>query len=286
LQKYGYQPQLIELARQVGPHSAVKLGAVLPRSIFAASAVMLAPPAIKRMETATMAIENFAPLDMQHGIDAKRFIPEALRGTFFPAADDKDLPQIYALLDAGKTPLLFDMLQTSGLDFKSLFDGKAAEEFKHVAPYLVQLEEENGFTRHLFTRSDLPTDMWGKENALYFHSRDDFDTVRSRLRRLTRLRDTDGKWYFNRFWEPQFFLFLAHAMTDTSLFQNLHSMEYFFIPMGDEFYRITPGRAEIKQDHAYQMNKLFDSGTMTVVYRHILQLKQDFAADAAFFGEH
>jgi len=281
LQKYGYQQRIIELARQVSSKSGVKLGAILSRSIFSATPLAMSIPAFTKVETVTETIENFKPLDMQHGVDEKKFLPEALKDTLFPSIDNQNPPQVYAVIDAGKTSLLYDMLQESGLNFKCLFDGKAAEEFKHVAPYLVQMEEKNNFTRHLFTRSSLPADMWGKENALYFHSRDNFDIVRNRLRKLTRVCDTDKKWYFNRFWEPQYFLFLAHAMTDTAMFRSFENMEHFFIPIGDEFCKITLGRAEIRKEHAYQMDKLFDSGTSTVVYRHILQLKQDFKVDVA-----
>ena len=108
----------------------------------------------------------------------------------------------YAILDAAKIPFLPEFLDASGLEHRCLFTGKALEELGSVAPWLVELEQENSFTRDLLTRSDAPRHHWGKEAGIFIRTGFDLDETFQHFRKFTRLQDASGKWLFFRFWEP------------------------------------------------------------------------------------
>lgn len=153
------------------------------------------------------------PLDTQFGLDPKKTVPDSLHEILFgqplPSETEithyqKEVPVLrtYAVLDATKMPyLLLDLLEGSGLHYASLFQGKAQEDYFRQAPYLVELDENNAFTRQLFTGTKGILGLWEKSLGSFVRSRSDFDPLRHHLRKFTRLRDEQNKWYFFRFWE-------------------------------------------------------------------------------------
>ncbi|QDC10126.1 DUF4123 domain-containing protein [Oceanicola sp. D3] len=160
-------------------------------------------------------IEGVQPLDAQIGVDAPKTVPDALQELLFgqPAAtpdetaaaggDASALPALttYAVLDAGKVANLPDLLEGSGLDHRCLFKGAAEEELKTVAPWLVQIEEGNRFSRNLFTAGDAPWQLWDKAPGLILRTRAGFEEVWKHLRHFTRVRGPADEWLYWRFWE-------------------------------------------------------------------------------------
>jgi Domain of unknown function (DUF4123) len=205
-----------------GPSLAetVEQGAPLSFGVFVRTGAPLAD-GLLHVET----IDGVMPLGRQTGVWPKLTTPEALRNVLFgqPAPDPgltrpgavpsaQALPDLltYAILDAAKLPLLPDLLEQSGLQFRCLFKGKAYDTLKDAAPYLVQLTEDHAFTRSLFTAAGMPADLWGKDLGIYIRTRQTLDDLWTHFRKFTRLRDTRGKWYFWRFWEPAFFHAARH----------------------------------------------------------------------------
>ncbi|WP_179381730.1 DUF4123 domain-containing protein [Jannaschia marina] len=153
-------------------------------------------------------IEGVEPLDDQLGVAEPLSVPTALRDPLFGQPDiiagRSVLPlHTYAVLDAARVPGLPEMLDGSGLDHACLFQGQAASELRDVAPWLVRLEESHGLTRALFTRGDGPNHLWDKEPGIFLRSQEALDAVRKHLRKFTKVRDEDGRWYYARFWEPR-----------------------------------------------------------------------------------
>lgn len=160
-------------------------------------------------------IEGIEPLDTQIGVLQKRAVPDVLRDVLFgqpePTAseieaaggDASAVPPMRtdAILDAAKVVNLPDLLEDSGLEHRCLFKGDAYDEMKDVAPWLVRLEEGNGFTRNLFTLSDAPWHLWSTEPGIYVRSRHDFDSLWRHFRKFTRVQDEAGKWFYFRFWD-------------------------------------------------------------------------------------
>lgn len=166
-----------------------------------------------RVET----IEGVEPLDAQLGVFPKKTVPDALQDTLFgqlepteveieaAGGDPSAVPPMltYAILDAAKVKNLPELLADSGLEHRCLFKGNAYNELKDVAPWIVQLEEDNSFTRNLFTRSDAYWHLWDREPGIYVRSRGTLGELWRHFRKFTKLQDEKGKWFYFRFWEPR-----------------------------------------------------------------------------------
>lgn len=156
------------------------------------------------------------PLDAQFDRHPKQTVPDPLQEPLFGqpaptpadhAALGRDVPPMatYAVLDAAKMPyLLTGLIDVSGLRAQSLFQGDAQEELGQYAPYLVELTADNKLTRRLFTAPDNAGGLWGKELGIFLRARLGFDDMRKHLRRLTRVQDQHGKWFYFRFWEGRY----------------------------------------------------------------------------------
>jgi len=223
----GYRLDWAEDVLPAGPwvarHPAAG-GAELARSVHAGRRVALGPMmALAALGEAGAApdqnwlqVEELGPvepLDAQFGVHPKKSAPDALRDALFGQPEPSDaereafgdtLPLLatYAVLDAAKMPyLLTSLLESSGLRYQSLFQGAAQEDLGEHAPYLVELCEDNDFTRRLFTGPDGIGGLWVKDLGIFIRSRAGFDALRKHLRKFTRVQDEEGKWFYFRFWD-------------------------------------------------------------------------------------
>lgn len=163
------------------------------------------------------AIENVVPLDAQIGAVVKKTVPDALYDALFgqPAPSPAEIEaaggdpaavppmQTYAILDAAKVTHLPEVLEDSELEHRCLFKGKAYDDLKNVAPWIVRLEDGNTFTRNLFTSSDAYWHLWDNEPGIYVRSRASLDDMWRHFRKFTKIKDEAGNWFYFRFWEPR-----------------------------------------------------------------------------------
>ena len=171
-------------------------------------------------------IEGVEPLDAQFGIADPKTVPDLLYGPLFgqlkptegeleQAGGDPDkVPPLntYAILDAAEVAGLPELLAVSGLEHRCLFKGEAFDELAEVAPWVVRLEDGDGFTRNLFTRSDAGWHLWDKEPGIYLRSRGTLDDMWGHFRKFTKVKGEGGEWFYFRFWEPFILIGLAeHA---------------------------------------------------------------------------
>ncbi|MCG7625698.1 DUF4123 domain-containing protein [Epibacterium sp. Ofav1-8] len=179
-----------------------------------------APGGPKQMDdgVSTLKIEQISelePLDSQIGIDPPKSAPDALAQRLFgkPALTTEELesadgdptkvPEMhtYVILDASKVTNLPEMLETSGLEHRCFFKGQVFEELNAVAPWLVRLEENNAFCRGLFTKSDAPWHLWGRNFGLFIRSRLTFDRLWQHLRKFTKIEGETSSTSLLRYWE-------------------------------------------------------------------------------------
>ncbi|RCW86791.1 DUF4123 domain-containing protein [Paracoccus lutimaris] len=173
---------------------------------------------------ATETIGGVRPLDAQLGIWPKKTVPDALYPWLFgPAgqtadaagqpepAEDSPPMNSFALLEAARAPQLPELLDRSELEWCSLFSGKAAQELREVAPYLVRISDDSRFTRCLFSNAGMPDDLWDAAPGIFLRSRKSLAELRRQFRRFTRIQQESGKWYYFRFWE---IAALQHATSD------------------------------------------------------------------------
>ncbi len=111
--------------------------------------------------------------------------------------------KVYAILDAGKVTHLLDYIEDSDCAYECLFQGDTAQEMRDVAPYIVELNPREDFTRDVFSVSGMPRDIWGKEAGIFIRSRLGIFDLRKHFRRFTRIQvKADKRWVYFRFWEP------------------------------------------------------------------------------------
>ena len=172
-------------------------------------------------------LEGIEPLDGQFGVYPRKTVPDPLYEPLFgqPEPTEEEIEhyggkenvppmKLYAILDAAKVkvPGLRTMLRTSGLDFACLFTGQDYEMLKDSAPYIVELEEDNNFTRILFTHDPKMPDellnahLWHKELGIYIRSRANLRELGQHFMQFVRVQDEEGKHYIFRFWEETWIL--------------------------------------------------------------------------------
>lgn len=209
LARHGAQQQQIGgLARSVHPGNPVELGHM--------TAIGADGEPEKESYLNIEEIKGVEPLDLQFGVHPQKTVPDSLYEPLFgqPEPTEAETSQYgsaeavppmrtYAVLDAAKMPyLLTGFIESSELPAQSLFQGDTAEELKEHSPYLVELTEDNDFTKRLLTGPKGVNGLWEKELGIYIRSRGNFAAVRSHLRKFTRIRDDKGDWSYWRFWEP------------------------------------------------------------------------------------
>lgn len=160
-------------------------------------------------------VRNVEPLDRQFGMQPKKTVPETLYDTLLGQPDPSETEiaaaggdpaavppmRTYAVLDAAKVMNLPELLAASALKHHCLFKGKSCDELKNVAPWIVQLENGNDFTRRLFTGPKGINGLWDKEPGIYIRSRASLEDMRKHFRKFTRVTDENGNWFYFRFWE-------------------------------------------------------------------------------------
>ncbi|NSX55260.1 DUF4123 domain-containing protein [Parasulfitobacter algicola] len=159
-------------------------------------------------------IEGLEPLDDQFGLYPPKTVPDALHEPLFGQTDPDTRCHTYAILDAAKVPNLPELLSTSELEHRCLFNGQAEDDLGDVAPWIVKLEDGNTFTRYLFTQDpedSVPWYLWSKEPGIYIRSTASLDDLWRHFRKFTKFTDHTGKAFFFRFWEPM----MANAYLDT-----------------------------------------------------------------------
>lgn len=155
------------------------------------------------------------PLNSQIGVLLKKTVPDELRKLLFGQRDpscgtDASPLRTYAVLNAAKLPyLLTGLLEASGLRHQSLFQGAAQAQLNESAPYLIALSPDSELTRQLTTGREGVNGLWQHELGIFLRSRADFDEVRKHLRKFTRIRDAQAKWFYFAFWDPGCIAWLA-----------------------------------------------------------------------------
>ena len=219
-------------------------------------------------------VEGVEPLDSQFGVHPPKTVPDALYEPLFgqpdptPAeeaqygsADKVPSLHTYAILDAAKVVNFVEMLEASGLEHRCLFKGDAAEEMRDVAPYVVQLEEGNDFTRNLFSKDpeqEVPWFMWDREPGIYIRSRGSLDDMRKHFRKFTKVQDENRKWYYQRLYDPKNLVYYLDGIK-----MSLPSIQRFFSPSAmhpiSSFVTIVANEGNVAR--IYQQELMLRTGT-------------------------
>ena len=112
----------------------------------------------------------------------------------WPKGERRD---IWMILDAARDRRIFRMLLESHFDYSCLYSGTLPPALEIVAPYLVQLEFEDRYTRRLIEQA------WGNSWGVFLRSNTRMDKLRRHLRGFLVVRDPKGESLVFRYYDPR-----------------------------------------------------------------------------------
>jgi Domain of unknown function (DUF4123)/FHA domain len=104
---------------------------------------------------------------------------------------------LYAILDAARDPLVYQLVHACPDKKQSLYEGPQASELAFVAPYLVALPKESPFLERLVREG------WGKSWGVYLTCEKPFEELRKDLRRFLTVELEGGKKVLFRYYDPR-----------------------------------------------------------------------------------
>ncbi len=152
------------------------------------------------------------PDQSQTPLQYQKWIAPELHETLFGQPNDGLKLRTYFIVDPTlrkKVVGKFD-LDDSAVDIpkRCLFKGKAAEELKEAAPYLLDMTllkdtSSNHDTLPSFHK-DFFENHWGQNTGIFIRSTAGFEEVWHHFRKFTKLQmEEDNRWIFFRFWDPR-----------------------------------------------------------------------------------
>ncbi len=115
---------------------------------------------------------------------------------FWPKGGRRD---IWMLIDGARDRKIFGMLLDSYLTYACLYSGPIAPELEIAAPYLVQLEFEDRYSRRLIENA------WGNSWGIFLKCDAGLEALRRHLARFLSVRDTAGMPLIFRYYDPRVF---------------------------------------------------------------------------------
>ena len=122
---------------------------------------------------------------------------------------------LFAVLDGASVPGLRQVLHEQEPEYWCLFPGDLEPDMAEVAPYLVGLSPESGFTHWLLSNG------WGNHWGIFVVTSAEIRDMRAHFRSLVKVYDADGKAMYFRFYDPRVlrrFLPTCHAGELAELF--------------------------------------------------------------------
>ncbi len=130
---------------------------------------------------------------------------------------------LFCLLDAAREPKIISLLQQSNVKYQSLYQGETQEKLAHVAPYLVQFQDNTAFLEKLLRNG------WGKRWCSFFTSDESFANLRRHFRKFVFVKDERGETVYFRFYDPSILRTFLPACNAEELKQFFGNIERFLL---------------------------------------------------------
>jgi hypothetical protein len=121
---------------------------------------------------------------------------EHIINTLWPAG----LPSrvnVWMILDGARDERIFSAVDRSYQDKCCLYAGDLPWQMQMTAPYLVQLDKEDRFTRYFIDHG------WGNSWGVFFRSETTLKNLRNHLRGFLRVRDEANRRLIFRYYDPR-----------------------------------------------------------------------------------
>jgi hypothetical protein len=203
------------------------------------------------------------------------WLPAPLWQALYTQQDDA---RVYAVIDPSLWPtmgadLASDLAQ-SGLPAAPLYLATTDEAVAATSPWLVDLTLPPGPMPDMAPSTihqRLGTTFLLRPAGIFIRAPIGLSAMRAGLRKLTKVQDQDGKWYYNRFWEPEFFLYFISFLAGRRLLAPIAQVTGIAAVAGEGLIAADcdlSGCATAPLDRDGDLDLLFDAGTAMVALRH------------------
>ena len=117
-----------------------------------------------------------------------------LESLFWPKGFARDM---WAIVDGARDRSIYSSLVNSYLKYTCLYAGQLPPALERAAPYLVQLDFEELYTRRLIEGA------WGNNWGIFLRCDEDDDRLRRHLRQFLRVQDKQGRRFVFRYYDPR-----------------------------------------------------------------------------------
>ena len=276
-------PASLWLAR----HPTETEGAKLADIVNAGTPAALGPLKLEEKEqTATpdqTSLLNIVEHELEEAEQFRPWLPLPLKALLFDDQPSGPL-RTYAVLDAAVWNArgwdLRGELESSQLPWRCLFKGEAAEEHRDAGPYLIDIswefcEPDRSMTFHHI----LFEEFWPLNAGIFLRTNAPMEDVWTSLRKFTRIKDEDDKWFILRFWEPEYFLYFFNFMKNAKMIRAFEAIPLFVMQIEGSAVSIQPDypRLEVLDvDHQDQVDLMFNASTAMVAFRHLRALEAEY----------
>lgn len=112
-------------------------------------------------------------------------------------AGQRGYHKVFAVLDGARDQKIYGAVVSTYLNNCCLYSGDLPSETKFTAPYLIELDREDSFTRYIINKG------WGNSWGIFFRSPEGLDKLRRHLRGLLVVRDERGRRMVFRYYDPR-----------------------------------------------------------------------------------
>jgi hypothetical protein len=119
---------------------------------------------------------------------------KSIERLFWPDGFDRNM---WMIVDGARDRQVYSSLLSSYLDYSCLYAGDLPYALESAAPYLVQLEFEDRYTRKLIE------DAWGNSWGVFLRCTEPMAPLRRHLRQFLRVRDFRGRIVVFRYYDPR-----------------------------------------------------------------------------------
>ena len=216
--------------------------------------------------------------------DLPSWLPSALWSALYQYNDDA---RVYAVIDPQLSPFLehyltdeIDDHRCAALPLFSL-DG-SDDAIVENSPWLVDLTLKDNKV------PDAPPNALFRVIALYYleqpggiflRSPVGLDEMHRSLRKLTKIRDYGDKWYFNRFWEPEFFLYFISFLSGRNMLSPISHVTGIAAVAGDALLMAACDLTSCisrTHDRDADLDLLFEAGLAMVAMRQARTLEAKY----------
>ncbi|HZT33316.1 MAG TPA: DUF4123 domain-containing protein [Bryobacteraceae bacterium] len=130
---------------------------------------------------------------------------------------------LWMIVDGARDRQIFGMLLNSYLEYSCLYSGTIPVALEPAAPYLVQLEYEDRYTRQLLERG------WGKSWGIVLKCDTSVERLRRHLRTFLVVQDPRGKQLLFRYYDPRVWRVYLPTCNDSELRTVFGPIEAFYV---------------------------------------------------------